>query len=121
MKRNPVVVFWIQNTSYYIHLNDCLRIPSEEFRVCKNIRTLYNFEPPATPEEIRAAATQFIRKITGFHKPSTANQEAFDYAVGEITRVVFALLDSLVTSAPPRNREIEAAKARARAVRRFGG
>ena len=88
--------------------------------MCKNIKTLFNYEPPATTEEIRAAATQFVRKISGFSKPSAANQPAFDRAINEITRSASALLGSLVTAAPPRLREVEAAKAHARAVRRFG-
>ena len=88
--------------------------------MCRNIRTLYNFEPPATEEEVGAAALQFVRKISGFAKPSAANQAAFDRAVDEVTKASLTLLRSLVTSASPRNREVEAAKARARAVRRFG-
>jgi len=88
--------------------------------VCRNIRTLYNFEPPATDEEIRAAALQFVRKISGFAVPSAANQEVFDRAVDEVAQASSALLGSLVTTASPRNREVEAAKAHARAVRRFG-
>ena len=87
--------------------------------MCRNIKTLYNFEPPATETEIRAAATQFVRKISGFAKPSAANQEAFDLAVVEVTRSSSKLLGSLVTSAPPRDRDIEASKAHARAVARF--
>ncbi len=88
--------------------------------MCRNIRTLFNFEPPATEEEIRAAALQFVRKISGLDAPSKANLEAFDRAVGEVTRASSTLLASLVTTASPRNREVEAAKARARAVHRFG-
>jgi hypothetical protein len=88
--------------------------------VCRNIRTLYNFEPPATGEEIRAAALQFVRKISGFATPSAANQEAFDRAVDEVAQASSVLLGSLVTTASPRNRKVEAAKAHARAVRRFG-
>jgi hypothetical protein len=88
--------------------------------VCRNIRALYNFEPPATGEEIRAAALQFVRKISGFAVPSAANQEVFDRAVDEVAQASSALLGSLVTTASPRNREVEAAKAHARAVRRFG-
>ena len=88
--------------------------------MCRNIKTLYNFEPPATGEEIRLAALQFVRKITGFAKPSNANQKAFNRAVDEVTRASSALLGSLVATASPRNREVEAAKAQARAVRRFG-
>lgn len=88
--------------------------------VCRNIKTLYNFEPPATREEIRAAALQFVRKISGFATPSAANQEAFDRAVDEVAQASSSLLGSLVTSASPRNRKVEAAKAHARAVRRFG-
>jgi hypothetical protein len=88
--------------------------------MCRNIKTLYNFEPPATDEEIRAAALQYVRKISGFASPSSANREAFDRAVDEVARTSAALLDELVTSASPRDREIEAARAHARAVRRFG-
>jgi hypothetical protein len=88
--------------------------------MCRNIRILYNFEPPATEEEIGAAASQYVRKISGFAKPSAVNEKAFNRAVDEITRASRELIDSLVTSAPPRDRAIEAAKARARAVRRFG-
>ena len=88
--------------------------------MCRNIRTLYNFEPPATDEEIRAAALQFVRKITGFVQPSAANRKAFNRAVDEVTQASSTLLGSLVTAASPRNREVEAAKAHARAVRRFG-
>ena len=88
--------------------------------MCRNIRTLHNFEPPATGEEIRAAALQFVRKISGFAVPSAANQEVFDRAVDEVAQASSALLGSLVTTASPRNREVEAAKANARVVRRFG-
>jgi hypothetical protein len=88
--------------------------------VCRNIKNLFNFEPPATGEEIRAAALQFVRKISGFAKPSAANQKAFNRAVDEVTRASLTLLGSLVTTASPRTREVEAAKAHARAVRRFG-
>ena len=88
--------------------------------MCKNIRTLYNFEPPATDDEIRAAALQFVRKISGFTKPSVANERAFNRAVDEVAKTSSKLLSSLVTTASSRNREVEAAKARARAIRRFG-
>lgn len=88
--------------------------------MCRNIRILYHFDPPVTDEEIRAAAIQFVRKVSGFTKPSTANQAPFDHAIAEVSSSVRTLLDSLVTTAPPRNREVEAAKARARAVKRFG-
>jgi hypothetical protein len=88
--------------------------------MCRNIRTLNNFDPPATAEEIRAAALQFVRKISGFDSPSVANEKTFHRAVDEIARASSTLLDSLVTSVSPRNREVEAAKARAHAVRRFG-
>ncbi len=88
--------------------------------MCRNIKTLYNFDPPATDEEIRASALQFVRKLSGFHKPSQANQAAFDRAVEDVARVARELIDSLVTSAPPRDREVEAAKARARTEKRFG-
>ena len=88
--------------------------------MCRNIKTLYNFDPPVTDEEARAAALQFVRKITGFNKPSKANEAAFLSAVDEISAVAIRLLSSLETSAPPKNREEEAAKARARAEERFG-
>jgi hypothetical protein len=85
--------------------------------MCRNIRTLYNFAPPATDEEIRASSLQFVRKLSGFTKPSKTNEEAFDRAVAHVTRAARELLDSLVTSAPARDRAREAAKARARATR----
>ena len=88
--------------------------------MCRNIRPLYNFKPPATDDEIRAAAVQFVRKISGFSKPSAANEEAFNRAVEEVTQASARLLGSLVTSAPPRDRETEAARAHERAVVRFG-
>ena len=88
--------------------------------MCRNIRTLYNFEPVATDEEIRAASLQFVRKISGFGKPSKANEEAFAVAVERIAQTSRELLDSLVTSAEPKNRDAEAAKARARSAQRFG-
>ena len=88
--------------------------------MCRNIRTLYNFDPPVTAEEIHAASLQFVRKVSGFTKPSQANQEAFDRAVHDVAHVVHHLMDALVTSAAPRSREVEAAKARARAAKRFG-
>jgi hypothetical protein len=87
--------------------------------MCRNIHTLYNFEPPATEEEIRAAALQYVRKISGFTKPSRANAEAFDEAVDAVAETSAKLLGALVTSAPPKDREVVAAKARARAVERF--
>jgi hypothetical protein len=87
--------------------------------MCRNIRTLHNFEPPATNDEVHAAALQFVRKVSGTTKPSQANQAAFDEAVHEIAHITRHLLDQLVTSAPPKNREVEAAKARARAEQRY--
>jgi hypothetical protein len=87
--------------------------------MCRNIRTLHNFDPPATPEEIEASALQYVRKISGFTKPSKANEEAFHAAVHEITGVSTRLLAALTTNAPPKNREVEAAKARARAAERY--
>ncbi len=87
--------------------------------MCRNIRTLYNFEPPATPEEVRAAAEQYVRKISGFSKPSQANAEAFERAAEAVARASAELLDELVTTAPPKDREVEAAKARARSAERF--
>lgn len=88
--------------------------------MCRNIKTLHNFKPPATEEEIRASAVQFVRKLSGFTKPSKANELVFNNAVNEVTRTATELLKSLVTNAPPRDREVEAAKARARAAERFG-
>jgi len=88
--------------------------------MCRSIRTLFNFEPPATEEEIRAASLQFVRKLSGFHAPSKANQAAFERAIGEITGSARRLVDSLVTSAPPRDRVEVARQAHARAERRFG-
>jgi len=88
--------------------------------MCRNIKTLYNFDPPVTPEEVRAASLQFVRKITGFNKPSKANEAAFQAAIEDIANVSLRLLQSLETTAPPKNREEEAAKARARAAERFG-
>ena len=87
--------------------------------MCRNIKTLHNFKPPATKEEIRASSLQFVRKLSGFTKPSKANEEAFNRAVDQVERAAQELLESLVTTAPPRDREVEAAKARARAAERF--
>lgn len=88
--------------------------------MCRNIRTLFNFEPPATDEEVRAASMQFVRKLSGFNKPSRSNEAAFDRAVEEVATIAQRLLDSLVTTAAPRNREVETMRARARAAERFG-
>ncbi len=88
--------------------------------MCRNIKTLFNFDPPVTDEEIRAASLQFVRKISGFNKPSKANEAAFLVAIDEVAGASARLLRSLETSAPPKNREVEAAKARARAEERFG-
>lgn len=88
--------------------------------MCRNIKSLFNFDPPVTPEEVRAASLQFVRKITGFHHPSKANEAAFNAAIDDIAGASTRLLRSLETSAPRRNREAEAAKARARAAARFG-
>jgi hypothetical protein len=88
--------------------------------MCRNIKTLFNFDPPVTDEEVRAASLQFVRKITGFNKPSKSNEAAFQAAIDEITGVAARLLHSLDTAAPPKNREEEAAKAKARAAERFG-
>jgi hypothetical protein len=88
--------------------------------MCRNIKTLFNFDPPVSSEEVRAASLQFVRKITGFNKPSRANESSFQNAVDEVTAVSMRLLRSLETSAPPKNREEEAAKAKARAHARFG-
>ena len=88
--------------------------------MCRNIRTLYNFDPPASTEEVQAASLQFVRKVSGFRKPSKDNEVAFDRAVTDVSQVVQDLLNSLVTKAEPRDRDVEAAKARARAAVRFG-
>lgn len=88
--------------------------------MCRNIKTLFNFDPPVTDEEVRAASLQFVRKISGFNKPSKANEDAFLSAVEEVASVSMRLLRSLETTAPPKNREEEAAKAKARAAERFG-
>src|SRR5262245_17073454 len=88
--------------------------------MCRNIKTLHNFSPPATNDEVRASALQFVRKLSGFTKPSKQNEAVFDRAVDEVTRVARELLDSLVTTAPPKDREVEAAKAKARSAVRFG-
>ncbi len=87
--------------------------------MCRNIRTLHNFEPPATDEEVRASAIQYVRKVSGSTKPSKANEEAFHRAVDEVAEVTSRLLDTLVTNAPPKNREVEAAKLRERAAKRY--
>jgi hypothetical protein len=88
--------------------------------MCRNIRPLHNFAPPATHDEVRAAALQYVRKVSGTTKPSQANQEAFDAAVEEVAEATARLLGSLVTTAPPKDREVEAAKARARSAERYG-
>lgn len=88
--------------------------------MCRNIKILHNFKPPATEEEIRASSLQFVRKLSGFTKPSKANEAAFNRAVDQVAQAATELLDSLVTTAPPRDREVEAAKARARSAERFG-
>ena len=88
--------------------------------MCRNIKTLHNFKPPATDDEIRASALQFVRKLSGFTRPSKANQAAFDHAVDQVAAAVHDLFDALVTTAPARDRDVEAAKARARSAARFG-
>jgi hypothetical protein len=88
--------------------------------MCRNIKTLFNFDPPATPEEVRAASLQFVRKLSGYHEPSQANEAAFNRAIDEVAVVAQRLLDNLVTEAEPKNREEEAAKAHERALKRFG-
>lgn len=98
-----------------------LHLPTDGYhaRMCRNIRTLHNFEPAASDDEVRAAALQYVRKISGFTKPSQANAEAFERAVEEVSRVSCRLLAELVTTAPPKDREVEAAKRRARSAQRF--
>lgn len=88
--------------------------------MCRNIRTLHNFDPPATNDEVHAAALQYVRKVSGTTKPSAANQAAFDHAVAEVAHITRHLLEDLVTTAPAKDREVEAAKARARAAQRYG-
>ena len=88
--------------------------------MCRNIKTLHNFEPPATDDEVRASALQFVRKLSGFTRPSKANEAAFNRAVDQVTEAARELIGSLVTNAPPRDREVEASKARARAAVRYG-
>jgi hypothetical protein len=88
--------------------------------MCRNIKTLHNFKPPATDEEIRASAIQFVRKLSGFTKPSKVNEDVFNQAVEDVTKSARKLIDSLVTTSPPRDREVEAIKARARSAERFG-
>ena len=88
--------------------------------MCRNIKPLFNFDPPVTDDEVRAASLQFVRKISGFTKPSKANEEAFDRAIDEIADAARRLMDSLVTNAPARDREVEAARAKARSMERFG-
>lgn len=88
--------------------------------MCRNIRVLFNFDPPATNAEVRAAALQYVRKVSGANKPSQVNQAAFDVAVSDVVEVTTKLLNALTTAAPPKNREAEAAKAKARAAKRFG-
>ena len=88
--------------------------------MCRNIKTLHNFEPPATHDEVHAAALQYVRKVSGYNKPSKANEAVFERAVAEIAHITRHLLDDLVTQAPPRDREVEAERARVRAVERFG-
>jgi hypothetical protein len=87
--------------------------------MCRNIKTLHNFKPPATDEEIRASSLQFVRKLSGFNRPSKANEQAFNHAVDQVAKVAQELLSSLVTTAPPRDREVETLKARARSAERF--
>ena len=88
--------------------------------MCRNIKMLHNFKPPATEEEIRASSLQFVRKLSGFNKPSKANEDAFNRAIDQVAQAARELLDSLITTAPPRDRQVEAAKARARSAERYG-
>jgi hypothetical protein len=95
------------------------KLRRQQNNMCRNIKTLHNFKPPATEEEIRASSLQFVRKLSGFTKPSKANEAAFNLAIEQVAQAATELLDSLVTTAPPRDREVEAAKARARSAERF--
>jgi hypothetical protein len=101
-------------------LSECRSSARVSDCMCRNIKTLFNFDPPATEDEIRAASLQFVRKLSGFNKPSKANEAAFDAAIEQVAAVARTLIDSLVTTADPRDREIEAERARARAAERFG-
>lgn len=96
------------------------RIIVQPRTMCRSIKTLFNFDPPATTDEVRAASLQFVRKLSGFNKPSRANEEAFDLALERVAAAAQEMLNSLTTQAPPRNRETEAAKAKARSAERFG-
>ncbi len=96
------------------------QLKTGQVHMCRNIKTLFNFDPPATKEEIHAASLQFVRKLSGFNKPSQVNQQAFDDAVESVTQVAGELLSSLVTTASPKDREVEAEKARQRTAKRFG-
>jgi len=118
--RRPVAISarTVHFSDHHAHAHH--RFVRERRSMCRNIRPLYHFEPPVTDDEVRAASLQFVRKVSGFTKPSAANQPAFDQAVTEVSQVVHRLLGSLVTNAPPKNREVEAAKARARSARRYG-
>jgi hypothetical protein len=107
--------------SYHIRGHKYRNHREKSQRMCRNIKTLFNFDPPVTQDEVRAASLQFVRKISGFNKPSKANEASFSAAVDEIAGIASRLLRSLETTAPPKNREEEAAKARARAAERFGG
>jgi hypothetical protein len=113
--------FWPNPSLTLLQSGDrfCPSAAVREDMMCRNIKTLHNFKPPATDDEIRASALQFVRKLSGSTRPSKANQIAFDRAVDEVARTARQLLDALVTTAPPRNRDDEAAKARARAVERY--
>ena len=97
----------------------CIGLQAESMVMCRNIKTLHNFKPPATEEEIHASSLQFVRKLSGFTRPSKTNQLAFDNAVDQVANVARELLQSLVTNAPPRDRDIEASRARARTAERF--
>ncbi len=115
----PTAVIARERTPRSIPLSTTFALTGTLKRMCRNIRTLYNFEPPASNEEVEAAALQYVRKISGFTKPSKANEEAFNRAVAEIAHVSHHLLSDLVTKAPPKDREEEAEKARARAAKRY--
>lgn len=109
----------IRTATLVLVLRHAAKHSSARITMCRNIKTLHNFKPPATDDEIRASALQFVRKLTGFTRPSKANQLAFERAVDEVARTARELLDALVTAAPPRNRDDEEAKARAKAIERY--
>ena len=112
--------FGLRRRTRYLGITRKNLFSRKKIKMCRNIKTLHNFKPPATETEIRASSIQFVRKLSGMNKPSKANEEAFNQAIEKVAAAATELLDSLVTSAPPRDREVEAAKAKMRSAERFG-